>query len=156
MRRERDRAGDRSGRLGWRALYGVLVLAGLALVFAVLIALPETSPRAEGHIGEAYLRVLRLRRTIPLAFLVALEFGAHFALISGSRFALAEQMHVPTNPYALAFAINACALLAGSVGAGRLARRVGPERLFASVGSVVLCGTIGAGLGYLASRRPSP
>jgi DHA1 family bicyclomycin/chloramphenicol resistance-like MFS transporter len=113
-------------------------------------ARPRRGPR--GPIGEAYALVLRLRRTILLALLVACEFGAYFALISGSPFALVEQMHVPSGLYSLCFALNACALLAGSFGGGRLAPRVGPERLFA-IGVVVLAGTIGCGLAYLRSRR---
>jgi DHA1 family bicyclomycin/chloramphenicol resistance-like MFS transporter len=116
---------------GWRALYGVVLAAGLALIVAVTFGLRETAPRASRRIGEAYARVLRLPRTIPLAALVACQFGAYFALISGSPFALVEQMHVPSGLYALAFALNACALLAGSFGGGRVAHRVGPERLFA-------------------------
>lgn len=116
---------------GWRALYGIVLCAGLALIVAVTFGLRETSPRAERHIAEAYARVLRLPRTVPLAVLVGCQFGAYFALISGSPFVLVAQMHVPSGLYALAFALNACALLAGSFSGGRVAQRVGPERLVA-------------------------
>jgi DHA1 family bicyclomycin/chloramphenicol resistance-like MFS transporter len=116
--------------LGWRPLYGVLVVAGIALLAAVRFLLPETSPRAARDLGAAYARVLRLPRTIPLALFVSCMFGAYFALISGSPFALVTQMHVPSGLYAAAFALNACALLTGSFGGARVARRVGPERLF--------------------------
>jgi DHA1 family bicyclomycin/chloramphenicol resistance-like MFS transporter len=89
--------------------------------------------------------VLRLPRTVPLALYVACSFGAYFALISGSPFALVAQMHVASAPYAAAFAINACALLAGSFTTGRLVARVGAERLFAGgvalgvVASAIAC-----------------
>ncbi|MEA2721852.1 MAG: transporter, family, multidrug resistance protein [Candidatus Eremiobacteraeota bacterium] len=116
--------------LGWRWLYGVLVVVGIALLVAVLTRLPETAPGTAGRRRDAYVRVLRLPRTIPLALFVACAFGAYFALISGSPFALVAQMHVASAPYAVAFAINACALLAGSFTAGRLSGRVGAERLF--------------------------
>ncbi len=140
--------------LGWRPLYGVLVVAGLALIAAVQLWLPETSPRAARDLGAAYARVLRLPRTIPLALFVGCLFGAYFALISGSPFALVAQMHVPSGLYAVAFALNACALLAGSFGGGRLARTVGPERLFAAgVGLAVLAGLATLALDALA---PTP
>ncbi len=127
--------------LGWRPLYGVLVVAGLGLGTAVLVWLPETSPRTARELVAAYARVLRLPRTIPLALLIGCTFGSYFALISGSPFALVAQMHVPAGLYAVAFALNACALLAGSFSAGRLAPRVGPERMFrCGVGLGVLAG----------------
>ncbi len=85
--------------------------------------------------------MLRLPRTVPLALFVTCLFGAYFALISGSPFALVAQMHVPSGLYALAFALNACALLTGSFGGARLTRRVAPERLFrAGVALAVLAG----------------
>jgi MFS transporter, DHA1 family, multidrug resistance protein len=118
--------------LGWRWLYGALVVAGIVLIVAVVVRLPETAPGTTGRRRDAYARVLRLPRTVPLALFVACAFGAYFALISGSPFALVTQMHVASGPYAVAFAINACALLAGSFTAGRLVLRVPAERLFAA------------------------
>ena len=131
--------------LGWRWLYASLVVAGVVLVVAVFAGLPETAPGTKGRRRDAYVRVLRLPRTIPLAAFVGFSFGAYFTLISGSPFALVAQMHVASGPYAVAFAINACALLAGSFTAGRLVRSVGAERLFAfgvalaAVASVIAC-----------------
>ena len=140
--------------LGWRPLYGALVLAGLALIAAVRFWLPETSPRTARDLRAAYARVLRLPRTIPLALFVTCLFGAYFALISGSPFALVVQMHVPSGLYAVAFALNACALLTGSFGGARMARRVGPERLFGiGVALVVLAGIATCALDVLA---PTP
>ena len=128
--------------LGWRWLYGGLVVAGVVLVVAVTAGLPETAPGMKGRRRDAYARVLRLPRTIPLAVFVACSFGAYFTLISGSPFELVAQMHVASGPYAVAFAINACALLAGSFAAGRLVRRAGTERLFAA--GVALAGVASA------------
>jgi DHA1 family bicyclomycin/chloramphenicol resistance-like MFS transporter len=140
--------------LGWRPLYGALVVAGLALMTAVQFLLPETSPRAARDLGAAYARVLRRPRTIPLALFVTCMFGAYFALISGSPFALVTQMHVPSGLYAVAFALNACALLTGSFGGARLAKRVGPERLF-RIG-VVLAVLAGFATFALDTFAPSP
>jgi DHA1 family bicyclomycin/chloramphenicol resistance-like MFS transporter len=117
--------------LGWRSLYGVLAVAGALLVAAVYVRLPETAPGTADRGFAAYARVLRRPRTVPLALVVAFGFGAYFALISGSPFALVAQMHVASGPYAVAFALNACALLAGAFATGRLVKRVGAERLFA-------------------------
>jgi DHA1 family bicyclomycin/chloramphenicol resistance-like MFS transporter len=118
--------------LGWRALYGTLVVAGAAMIVAVLVRLPETAPGVARGVRAAYSRVLRLPRTVPLVALVGFGFGAYFTLIAGSAFALVAQMHVATGPYAVAFALNACALLAGAFTTARLARLAGAERVFAA------------------------
>jgi DHA1 family bicyclomycin/chloramphenicol resistance-like MFS transporter len=117
--------------LGWRSLYGVLAVAGALLIAAVLVRLPETAPGSAENGFTAYARVLRRPRTVPLALVVGFGFGAYFTLISGSPFALVAQMHVASGPYAVAFALNACALLAGAFATGRLVKRIGAERLFA-------------------------
>lgn len=117
--------------LGWRPIYGVLVVTGLLLAAIVAVRLPETAPGTTARGLSGYARVLRLPRTVPLACFIALSFGAYFTMISGSPFALVTQMHVASGPYAAAFAVNACALLAGSFVAARLTQRIGAERLFA-------------------------
>jgi DHA1 family bicyclomycin/chloramphenicol resistance-like MFS transporter len=116
----------------WRALYGVLAALGVALLVASAFGLPETATGKPGSVREAYARVLRRRRVPALAAVVAATYGGYFSLITGSPFVLIGEMHVPTAFYAAAFAINACALLAGSFTTARLARRVGAERLFAT------------------------
>ena len=140
--------------LGWRSLYGVLAVAGALLIAAVFVRLPETAPGTTDRGFAAYARVLRQPRTVPLALVVAFGFGAYFALISGSPFALVAQMHVASGPYAVAFALNACALLAGAFATGRLVKRVGAERLFAiSMALLLFASAVACALDVFA---PSP
>jgi DHA1 family bicyclomycin/chloramphenicol resistance-like MFS transporter len=140
--------------LNWRWLYGALALAGIALIAAVVLRLPETAPGTTGRGLSAYARVLRLPRTVPLALFVACSFGAYFALITGSPFALVTQMHVSGGLYAVCFALNACALMAGAFTTGRLAPRIGAERLFAY--GVVLLVIAGAAACAFDVFAPSP
>jgi DHA1 family bicyclomycin/chloramphenicol resistance-like MFS transporter len=140
--------------LGWRSLYGVLAVAGALLLGAVLLRLPETAPGTARNALAAYVRVLRRPRTVPLALVVGFGFGAYFTLISGSPFALVAQMHVASGPYAVAFALNACALLAGAFATGRLVKRAGAERLFAwGMALLLLASAVACALDVLA---PSP
>ncbi|HEV2740371.1 MAG TPA: multidrug effflux MFS transporter [Candidatus Elarobacter sp.] len=140
--------------LGWRSLYGVLAVAGGLLIAAVYVRLPETSPRTAARGLSAYARALRRPRTLPLAAVVAFGFGAYFTLISGSPFALVAQMHVASGPYAVAFALNACALLAGAFATGRLVQRIGAERLFAwGMGLLLLAAAVACAVDVFA---PSP
>lgn len=118
-------------KLGWRPLYGALSVLGIALVVLVVRALPETSPRVAQDIVTAYRRVLRLPRTAGLATFTFASFFAYFAMISGSPFALVVQLHVSSTLFAIAFALNALTLLAGSFVAGILTKYVSSERIFA-------------------------
>jgi DHA1 family bicyclomycin/chloramphenicol resistance-like MFS transporter len=137
--------------LGWRWLYGVLALVGIALVVAVAVFVVETSPRTARDVRSAYARVLRLPRTAGLALIVAGSFFGFFALITGSPFALMEQLHVPTAFFALAFALNASSFLIGAAITARLAKSVDPERLLAfGVGLTLFAGLLACALDVFA------
>ena len=56
-------------------------------------------------------RVLRLPRTPGLSLLVGFAFFGLFTLITGSPFALIEQLHVTSAQFAFAFAINALSFI---------------------------------------------
>jgi DHA1 family bicyclomycin/chloramphenicol resistance-like MFS transporter len=126
--------------LGWRQLYGVLAILGFALLVIVAVVLPETSPRTATDVNVAYRRVVRLPRTLGLMLVVSAAFFGYFALITGSPFALIEQLHVSTTQFAFAFAINASSFIAAAALSARLVRSVDPEILLAG----------GAGLVFLA------
>ena len=130
--------------LGWRSLYGVLAVIGIALVLMVTFFLPETSPRIAGAIATAYARVLHLPRTAGLAVLVSMSFFGYFALITGSPFALIDQLHVSSTQFAFAFAINATTFLIGATLAGRLARVIDPEIVIAIGAALSLIAGIAA------------
>jgi len=127
--------------LEWRWLYGLLAIVGAVLTALVAVYLPETSPRVAGEFGAAYARVLRLPRTAGLTLLIAASFFGYFSLITGSPFALIEQLHVSSTWFAVAFAVNACAFLIGATITGRLARKIDPEwLLLTGVGVIVAAG----------------
>jgi DHA1 family bicyclomycin/chloramphenicol resistance-like MFS transporter len=128
--------------LGWRQLYGVLAVIGAALVALVAVRLPETSPRIARSVASAYVRVLRIPRTLGLMLLVASSFFGFFALIAGSPFALIVQLHLSSSQFAFAFAINATSFIVAAALATRLARTVEPEILLASGSALVLVATL--------------
>jgi DHA1 family bicyclomycin/chloramphenicol resistance-like MFS transporter len=123
---------------GWRQLYGVLAVIGVFLVVMVAAGLPETSPRIAGNVTAAYRRVLQLPRTTGLALLVGCAFFGLFSLITGSPFALIEQLHVSSTQFAFAFAINATAFIAAAALSARLVRTVDPETLLATAAGLTL------------------
>lgn len=130
--------------LGWRQIYGVLALIGLALFAMIALGIPETSPRVGGAFVEAYRRVLRLPRTTGLALTVGIGFFGFFALITGSPFVLIAQMHLTTTQFALTFALNATVFTIAAAISGRLARRIDPELLLGTGVALLLASSIAA------------
>jgi MFS transporter, DHA1 family, multidrug resistance protein len=129
--------------LGWRPLYGVLAVVGVVLVLLVGVLLPETSPRIARNVGDAYVRVLRLPRTLGLMLITGGGFFGFFPLISGSPFALIAQLHLTSTQFALAFAVNSLAFIIAATLSARLVRFIDPEMLLAAgVGLVFLAGML--------------
>lgn len=114
---------------GWRGVFLVLAFIGLLLATATWALVPESLPLMERHhdrlLGAfAVMRHLVADRAF-LGVTLILGFGsmALFAYVSGSAFVF-EQLHgLSEVTYALVFAANAIAMLAGGWAAGRLARR---------------------------------
>lgn len=118
--------------LGWRAIYGVLSAAGVALLVATAMLQPETLPasrRRAGRIWDGYAQVLRAPRTLGYAAVNALTFGGLFAYISASPSVFIGTLGVTPGVFSLLFALAALALLAGSILNGLLARRLSAEFL---------------------------
>jgi DHA1 family bicyclomycin/chloramphenicol resistance-like MFS transporter len=124
--------------LNWRHLYSILAVIGLALFAMVTVLLPETSPRVASDVVVAYRRVLKLPRTPGLAMLVGFAFFGLFTLITGSPFALIEQLHVSSTQFAFAFAVNATSFIVAAALSSRLVRFVDPETLLAGGAGLVL------------------
>ncbi len=118
--------------LGWRATYGALSVAGVALLAATAVLQPETLPasrRRAGRVWDGYAQVLRAPRTLGYAAVNALTFGGLFAYISASPLVFIGTLGVTPGVFSLLFALAALALLAGSVLNGLLARRLSAASL---------------------------
>jgi DHA1 family bicyclomycin/chloramphenicol resistance-like MFS transporter len=116
---------------GWRAVHGVLAVAGAGLIPIIWWGVPESlreSMRGEpqaagadpGPAGRARLR--DDRQFISFAAVNALSYGAIFAYIAGSPTVVIGQMGLSASVYAGLFACTAAALAAGAWTSGRLSR----------------------------------
>ncbi|AHG92288.1 drug resistance transporter, Bcr/CflA subfamily (plasmid) [Gemmatirosa kalamazoonensis] len=131
---------------GWRAIYGVLAGAGVALLCAAAFGLDESAPPARGaqSLGRtlrSYARVLRHPVTMGYASVVALNFGCLFAYVSGSSLVLIGLMGVSQRTYGVLFATTALGLMAGSLTNARLSRRGVPHARLISAGLVAIVAT---------------
>jgi len=104
---------------GWRAIFWVLVVFGLACLVAVLAWLPETRPGppvrgAHDEAPVAWYRLLADRRFLRPTLAGALAQAGMFAYISASPFVFIEVYGVPASAYGWLFGSNAVGLIAAS------------------------------------------
>uniref|UniRef100_UPI0023EA52AB multidrug effflux MFS transporter n=1 Tax=Cellulomonas endophytica TaxID=2494735 RepID=UPI0023EA52AB len=118
--------------VGWRGVFGVLGVLGVALWVYVLRALPETLParsRRPGGLGTAlrgYGSLVRDRRFVALAVLPGLGMAVLMSYVVSSPFVLQEEYGLSSGVFSLVFAINGMALVAGAQVNAAIVHRVGP------------------------------
>lgn len=129
--------------LGWRAVFGVLALAGGALCVAVAAGFRESNARRDptaldaARLLQNHLAWLR-HRTSPLYALInAFSFGAMFAWVAASPLVLMAGYGVSGNVYGALFAVTALGVMAGAALNRRLAARGVPGAVALRLGLTV-------------------
>ncbi|GIJ47976.1 Bcr/CflA family drug resistance efflux transporter [Virgisporangium aliadipatigenens] len=150
------------GRTSWRGVFVVLAGAGVAIMVAAALVLPETLPRAarrnEGVRGTArdYGRLFTDRVYVGLVLVAGLAMAALFAYVSGSSYVFQDEYGLSEQQFALVFAGGAVGLIGATQFNVRLLRRWTPQRilgrsLLAGLGfGLVLLATAATGFGGLA------
>lgn len=145
---------------GWRAIFLVLGLGGLALLLAAAFGLAETIPakRRDALAPRALARdaagFFRDRKALGDALVAAFLFGGMFAYVAASPFALMEALGVGTAAFSGLFALTALGIMAGSLAGPRLVRAAGRRRVV--LGGLVLGAAAGSALFALAlAGRPA-
>lgn len=134
--------------LGWRAIFLLLSLSGLALLLVVALKLDETiAVRDRGALApETLLRnagsFLGCRQALANALAAAFLFGGMFAYIAASPFAFMTVLGVSPAAYAGIFAMSVIGIMAGSLAGPRLARSLGRARTL--LGGLALGATAGS------------
>lgn len=142
----------------WRALFAVLAGAGVALLLAVAVALPESLPVPRRQPARLHRTVRSLAglasdwRYLQYVLAAALMFAAVFAYISGSSFVLQQAYGLTAQQFSLVFAANGLGIMFFGQVSGYLVGRVATEHTLlrvslttASLGAfgVLLCAVLG-------------
>lgn len=137
----------------WRGVFAVLAVVGAVLLIVAAGWLPETLPAARRHRGGARAllrdggRLVTDREFTGYALASGLAFGAMFAYISGSPFALQAKFGVSPQLFSLIFAINGL----GIIGAGLASRQMIGRRSARDLLTIGLTCSAGGGLLLLAA-----
>jgi len=116
--------------LGWRAIFVLLAIYGLACLLAVYFLLPETHDtchepplRLGGVLGD-YGRLLASRSLLGYSLVSGLAFAGMFAYIAGSPFVLIELNGIDPRHFGWIFGLNALGFVILSQLNARLLRRM--------------------------------
>ncbi len=119
----------------WEGVFVTLSILSALIAALAALGLRETLPverRSTSGLRrtvQTMAGLLRDRSFLGHALAAGLTFGALFAYISGSSFALQGIYGLSPQLYSLAFAMNGLGLIAASQVNARIVERVGPRRL---------------------------
>ena len=120
---------------GWRVSFWTVAVLGVAMIVAVLVAVPETlaeGDRRSGGMGEfagAARELLRNRRYVGYVVVAGSAMGAVFAYVATSAFVLQSMNGLSPIGYSIDFAVNAAGMTVAALLAARLAGRVATRKI---------------------------
>jgi DHA1 family bicyclomycin/chloramphenicol resistance-like MFS transporter len=118
----------------WRVIFGVVCIAGVVVIAAVLLMFEE-SHRVEDHMDSAagmlrgFAQLLGSGRFIAIALYPAFSSTVFFAFISGAPYVMVELLHRPATEYGLYFILVSAGFMTGNVAAVRFSGRFGTLQL---------------------------
>ncbi|WP_229830714.1 multidrug effflux MFS transporter [Actinoplanes ianthinogenes] len=130
----------------WRGVFVVLAAAGVAIMTAAAVVLPETLPRERRRNGglrgtvRDYGSLFSDRVYVGLILVAGLAMAALIAYVSGSSFVFQDEFHLSEQQFALIFASGAIGLIGATQCNVLLLRRWSAQR--------ILAGSLLAGLGF--------
>ena len=131
---------------GWRSIFWVLALFGVACLVTVKAGLPETIPRDQPRIALSkamgnYAALLADRRYLGYALSGGFGQAGMFAYISGSPFVIIDLYGVPAHYYGWLFGLNATGIVAFTQLNRRLLLRYDADRVldFGNLAGFLMC-----------------
>jgi DHA1 family bicyclomycin/chloramphenicol resistance-like MFS transporter len=119
----------------WRMSFWAVALLGVAMLVAVLVAVPETLPQEKRHGGGlrnfavAGRGVLQNRRYVGYVIVSGAGMGAIFAYVSTSAFVLQSMNGLSPIAYSVDFAANAAGMTLAALVAARLAGNIATRKV---------------------------
>jgi MFS transporter, DHA1 family, multidrug resistance protein len=131
---------------GWRSIFWVLALFGVACLIAVKWRLPETIPRDQPRVPLSkalgnYAGLLADRRYLGYALSGGFGQAGMFAYISGSPFVFIDLYGVPAQYYGWLFGLNAAGIIAFTQTNRHLLLRYDADRVldFGNLAGFLMC-----------------
>ncbi len=142
---------------GWRGAFAALAAVGGLLLAAVAWRLAESNAHLDPtatdvrHLAGNYRRLLADRRFLGYVGIVAFTYAGIFSFVSGSAFVLIEVLQVPTRYFGFIYGAAVLGYVSTNLVVGRIAMRVGVDRLLKA--GTALCVVGGIAMAALALAR---
>ncbi|HJV36434.1 multidrug effflux MFS transporter [Geomonas sp.] len=123
---------------GWRGIFGLLAIFGLASLCAAALCLPESLPverrvtRGFSEMAKVYSHLLHHRRFLGYAAALGGVSGINFSYIAGAPFIFIELHGISPQHFGIFFGCNAFGLIGASQLNRRLLHRFSAEGLMKS------------------------
>ncbi len=137
---------------GWRSIFALVSLLGLAGFVLVWRLLPETGAKpdkAAGVLGN-YARLLKSRAFVGYSIGGGCATTSMYAFIAAAPFIFVDQLHRPASEVGVYLAINIVGIWFGSLTASRVIGRFPMSRLMV-LGNLISCVSAAIFLGLAAS-----
>lgn len=126
---------------GWRLIFGLMAVIGLAATVASFAKLPETlkpGARIGGWLDTfaAFPILFRERVFVAHTLSLGMTSAVFFAFIAGAPYAVVEAMKTDAKTYGLLFIMLSGGYMLGNFLTGKLSRKIGAERL-AWIGNIL-------------------
>ncbi|MCA9822866.1 MAG: multidrug effflux MFS transporter [Dehalococcoidia bacterium] len=123
---------------GWRSVFVVQTLWGIALLTGYGVVFGETVPGRDtaalrlSRMAQNYRTLFRAAPFTVSSLLMGLLFSGHLIFISTSSFVLVDEMGLSPSVFGLAFGSVAVGIMIGATISGRIAGRWEPGRVIAA------------------------
>lgn len=121
--------------LGWRAVFGVLVILSVLILISCIYLLPESKEADAGYslrpkkILRNYIDIFKDRQFLVFAFTGAIANAGLYAYLSGSPYLFMQLFNVSEKEYGLIFAMIAAGLISASQINRLLLKKIVSERI---------------------------
>ena len=130
---------------GWRSIFAVAGLAGVAALFGTYFLVPETGSRAAISSGPSMLaglvELMRRPRFCALVIHTGCSTAAFLTLATASAVLMKEVLHRPATEFGLWFAMVPVGFVIGTVISTRIGNRASADRMVL-IGSVLMATAI--------------
>jgi DHA1 family bicyclomycin/chloramphenicol resistance-like MFS transporter len=119
--------------IGWRSIFALTSLAGLAVIIGTYLVIPETGTRTTADrsapMAAGLLQLIRYPRFGALVVHTGCSTGTFLTLATASSIFMKELLHRPATEFGLYFAMMPTGFIIGTVISSRIANRAPVERV---------------------------
>jgi DHA1 family bicyclomycin/chloramphenicol resistance-like MFS transporter len=134
--------------LGWRSVFGFMVLLGLVLTIAAWVRLPETHPASHRmpfsvrHLTLTAGRIISHRQFLLLAISGGFNFCTMLLFVGAAPAMVLDHWHLSETQFAYLFVPLIIGFTIGAATSGRLAGRIAPDKQVNAGFTALVAGTV--------------